>query len=122
MFDNLASASSYIDSGEVVPLAVTTQARSGFLTDVPTMQESGFEKFDLSTWIGVLAPTGTPEAIVAKLNETITAVLREPTVAEVFAAQRAEILAAGPAEFASFIDSEIARYAKIIEDGNLSLD
>lgn len=122
MFDNLSSASSHIDSGVLRPLAVTTKARSSFLPDVPAMAEKGFEEFDLTTWFGVLAPAGTPEASVTRLNAAIRAALAQPDIVEALAVQRTEAAAGTPQDFADFITAEIARYKAIIDAANLSLN
>lgn len=122
MFDNLSSASSHIDSGVLRPLAVTTKARSTFLPDVPAMADEGFEEFDLTTWFGILAPAGTPEAVVGRLNEAIVAAMAEPGIVDALASQRTEAAAGSPQEFADFIASEIARYKAIIDSADLSLN
>src|SRR5690606_7791315 len=80
MFDNLASASSLINDGKVKALAVTTTERSNIYPDLPTMQESGVDNFDLGTWFGVLATGGTPKAIVDKLNAAYVKGLQDPDV------------------------------------------
>lgn len=121
IFDNLASASSHIDAGAVRALAVTTAERTPFAPDLPTMVESGFEDFDITTWFGVLAPAGTPEAIVERLNSEIRAVLESEKFRDALAAQGAEASPSTPAEFADFIDAEIAKYAAIIEAANIEM-
>ncbi len=121
IFDNLASASSHIDAGTVRPLAVTTAERSNFAPDLPTMIESGYETFDITTWFGVLAPAGTPEDIVDRLNSEISAALQADDLREALAAQGAEASPTSPHEFADFIESEIAKYAEIIEGAGIEM-
>ena len=121
MFDNLSSASSHIDSGVLRPLAVTTKERSSFLPGVPSMAEKGFEEFDLTTWFGVLAPAGTPEAAIARLNAAISEAMAQPKIVEALATQRTKVAAGSPQDFADFIAAEIARYKAIIDGANLSL-
>lgn len=121
IFDNLASASSHIEAGSVRALAVTTAERTAFAPDLPTMVEAGFEDFDITTWFGVLAPAGTPEAVVERLNTEIRTVLESERFRDALAAQGAEASASTPSEFADFIDAEIAKYAAIIEAANIEM-
>jgi tripartite-type tricarboxylate transporter receptor subunit TctC len=121
IFDNLASASSHIDAGSVRALAVTTAERTPFAPDLPTMLESGFEDFDITTWFGVLAPAGTPEPVIERLNAEIRSVVESDRFREALAKQGAEATASSPAEFAEFIDAEIAKYAGIIEAANIDM-
>ncbi|MHB2264189.1 Bug family tripartite tricarboxylate transporter substrate binding protein [Aliihoeflea sp. PC F10.4] len=121
IFDNLASASSHIDAGSVRPLAVTTAERTPFAPDLPTMVESGFADFDITTWFGVLAPAGTPQPAIERLNAEIRTVLESDRFREALAAQGAEASPSSPAEFADFIDAEIAKYAAIIDEAGIEM-
>ncbi len=119
IFDNLASASSHIAAGSVRPLAVTTSERTPFADDLPTMAESGFEDFDITTWFGVLAPAGTPDEVVERLNGEIRSLLESERFREAMAAQGTEASPSSPQEFADFIDAEIAKYAAIIDEAGI---
>jgi tripartite-type tricarboxylate transporter receptor subunit TctC len=116
---NFPAAVAPIQSGRLRPLAVTTAARASQLPDVPTVQESGFPGFDVSSWQGVCAPAGTPTALLDKLNSDINTVLRIPEIEQ----RLNELVMGGPAttreDFDQFIRAEIARWAKVIRDAKI---
>ena len=122
MFDNLASATSQIKGGKLKALAVTTPKRAPSMPDVPTMIESGLAGFDVSTWFGVFAPAGTPPAVVARLNETMTAALRTPEMRERLARMGAEPAPMSPAQFAELVKSELAKYQKVVKFSGARVD
>ena len=112
MFDNLASALPQVRAGKLVALAVTTPQRAASLPDVPTMAESGLNGFDVSTWFGVFAPAGTPPAVIARLNQTMTAALRTPEMRERLARMGADPAPMSSDQFAALVRNELAKYEK----------
>jgi tripartite-type tricarboxylate transporter receptor subunit TctC len=122
MFDNLASATSQIKAGKLRAFAVTTLQRAPSLPDVPTMAESGVPGFDVSTWFGVFAPTGTPAPIVARLNESFTAALRTPEMRERLARMGAEPAPMSSAQFAELVKAELAKYEKVVKFSGARVD
>jgi tripartite-type tricarboxylate transporter receptor subunit TctC len=122
MFDNLANAMAQVKAGKVKALAVTTAKRSQLAPDLPTMAEAGLPGFDISTWFGLLAPAGTPKAVIAKLNAGVTQILNSPEMRERLTAQGAEPAPTSPDEFAAFIRSEIAKYARIVKASGAKVD
>ena len=116
---NFPAAVAPIQSGRLWPLAVTTATRASQLPDVPTVQESGFPGFDVSSWQGVCAPAGTPAALLDKLNSDVNTVLRIPEIEQ----RLNELVMGGPAttreDFDQFIRAEIARWAKVIRDAKI---
>ena len=113
MFANVADIGSQIKARKVKPLAVTAPKRASTLPEVPTMAEAGLPDFVITSWFGLLAPAGTPGAIVARLNaETVKALGREDVKAKL-AAQGLEVSPSTPEQFAAHIKSEIARFTKI---------
>lgn len=114
MFDNLANAWGMLQGGRVKPIAVTTTTRSALLPNIPTMAEAGVAGFDISTWFGVFAPTGTPPDIVARLHQTIAGVLREPAVVERFRTIATDPVGNTPAEFEAFVRAEHEKYRHIV--------
>ena len=122
MFDNLASATAQIKAGKLKALAVTTPQRAPSMPDVPTMNESGLAGFDVSTWFGVFAPAGTPPAVVARLNETMTAALRTPEMRERLARMGAEPAPMSSAQFAELVRRELAKYEKVVKFSGARVD
>jgi len=114
MFDSMPSAMPFITSGQLRAVAVTTSKRAAALPDVPTVAESGYPGFDISTWYGFWAPAGTPEPIVAKLSEHAAMALKTPQVRERYAAMGAEPVGSSPAEFAAYNVSEGKKWAEIV--------
>jgi tripartite-type tricarboxylate transporter receptor subunit TctC len=122
MFDNLASATAQIKAGKLKAFAVTTAQRAAALPDVPTMAESGLPGFDVSTWFGVFAPAGTPAAVVARLNESLTAALRTPEMRERLARMGAEPAPMSSEQFAQLVRSELAKYQKVVKFSGARVD
>ena len=122
MFDNLASATAQIKAGKLKALAVTTPQRAPSMPEVPTMNESGLAGFDVSTWFGVFAPAGTPPAVVARLNETMTAALRTPEMRERLARMGAEPAPMSSAQFAELVRRELTKYEKIVKFSDARVD
>lgn len=122
MFDNLASALPQIRAGKLKALAVTTLQPAAALPDVPALVASGLPGFDISTWFGVFAPAGTPPAIVARLNETMTAALRTPEMKERLARMGAEPAPLTPQQFGDLVSSELAKYQKVVQFSGARVD
>jgi tripartite-type tricarboxylate transporter receptor subunit TctC len=122
MFDNLASATAQIKAGKLKALAVTTPQRAPSMPEVPTMNESGLAGFDVSTWFGVFAPAGTPPAVVARLNEAMTAALRTPEMRERLARMGAEPAPMSSAQFAELVRRELAKYEKVVKFSGARVD
>ncbi|MBS0321997.1 MAG: tripartite tricarboxylate transporter substrate binding protein [Proteobacteria bacterium] len=122
MFDNLASAMTQVKAGKLRALAVTTATRSRLAPDIPTMAEAGLKGFDIATWFGLLAPAGTPPAIIDKWNAAVTKILETPDVKQNLAAQGAEADPMSPTAFAAFIASEVPKYARIVKASGAKVD
>jgi tripartite-type tricarboxylate transporter receptor subunit TctC len=115
MFDTLAATSAQIKGGKLRALAVTTPQRLPALPDVPTVAESGLPGYDTSTWGGLLAPAGTPKAVVAKLSAEVTRILALPDVRERMLAAGVEPVGGTPAQFTAFVGSEMVKWAKVAQ-------
>jgi len=122
MFDNLPSSLAQIKAGKLRALAVTSDKRAPALPDVPTMAEAGLPGFEASSWFGVLAPAGTPPAIVGKLHAEIAKWLATPDAREKLSAQGANLAGFGPEEFARYIGSETAKWAKVVKESGAKVD
>ena len=115
LFGNVLSSLTHVKSGRLRALAVTTSKRSQVLPDLPTVSESGVAEYEDSTWFGMLAPAGTPAAIVAKLNAEIVKAVRSPEIVERLTPDGGEPVGSSPERFASHIASEIARWRKVVK-------
>jgi len=119
--DNLVTAAPNIRAGKLVALAVTTPAPSPLLPEVPTLA-SMFPGFVVDTWWGLVAPAGTPEPVLARLNRAFVAALNAPETQTRFAALMAEPTPSSPAEFDRFMADERARYQAIVADSGAKVD
>jgi tripartite-type tricarboxylate transporter receptor subunit TctC len=122
MFDNMPSAIGHVKSGKLRPLAVTTPKRSPALPDVPTIAEAGVPGYEATSWFGLLAPAKTPAPVVARLNASILKALADPEVKKKMAEQGAEPYGETPAQFAGFIQSETAKWGKIVKQSGATAD
>ncbi len=122
MFDNLPPSLPQIKAGKLRALAVTSAARAPALPDVPTVAEAGLPGFEASSWFGVLAPAGTPPAIVAKLNAEIGRWLATPEAKEKLAKQGADAAGGSPEDFVKHIAAETAKWAKVVKESGAKID
>jgi tripartite-type tricarboxylate transporter receptor subunit TctC len=122
MFEMGYAAMPAIQAKKVQPLAVTSATRLALLPDVPTMAESGLAGFESYNWQGVIAPAGTPEPIIQKLNTAFNAILKKPEVQKAFEVTGGQSSGGTPEDFAKFIESETDKWAKVIESANISVE
>ena len=121
MFDTVITSAPHIRAGKLRAFAVSSAKRASSLPEVPTMQEAGFAGFDMSQWQGVLAPAGTPGALVGLLNAQIAKAMHAPDVYERIAVQGGnEIVTGTPEEFAALIRADLQRYARLIGEAKIS--
>ena len=121
MFGNWPEFRTHVRSGKLMALGMATLQRSTFAPEVPTLAEQGIV-LESNSWNGVLAPAATPDAVVRRLNAEINAALKSPTVAQAFETGGIIALPGTPERFASFIASEIDKYARIIRAAHITLD
>ena len=111
----------HVRAGKLVPIAITSAKRNPALPNVQTMSEE-VPGFEAQSWIGLLAPAGTPRAIIDRLHTATEKVLAAQDVREKFERQMAEVTAAGPDEFAAWIKAESARWGALIRERNIHLN
>lgn len=122
MFEMGYAAMPAIQSKKVHPLAVTSAKRLPLLPDVPTMQEAGLKDFESYNWQGVIAPAGTPEPIISKLNTAFNNILKKPEVKKAFESTGGQPAGGTPEDFAKFIQSETEKWAKVIKTSNVTVN
>ena len=118
----LVSTVPHIKAGRLRALAVTGRKRSGAFPDLPTVAESGLPEYDVNAWYGLLAPAGTPRAIVDKLNREVRRVLQTPDILQRLAADGSEPVGSSPEEFRKFIGEEIAKWGKAVKAAGAKID
>lgn len=116
---SIPSTITHLRSGKLRALGVGATQRSSLLPDVPTVSESGLPGYTAANWIGIVAPAGTPAAIVEKLHKEISAMQDMPEVQKQLRNQGAEIMRMSSAEFAKFIASETAKWGRVVKDAGI---
>jgi tripartite-type tricarboxylate transporter receptor subunit TctC len=125
MFDNLPSALPHIKSGRLLALAVTSATRSAAVPELPTISEAGgpeLQRYEASSWFGLLAPAGTPVDVVNRLQQETAKALASPAVRERLLAQGAVPGGISPAEFVRMIDAETSKWARVVKASGARVD
>ena len=122
MFDAVTTMSENIKAGKVRGLATTGRARSTVTPDLPTMGEDGVPKYEAVIWLGMMAPVGTPEAIVTKLNTEINKVLNTPEVKATWAKQGAVPMPMTAPAFAKYVVEDVAKWATVVKVSGVKAD
>jgi tripartite-type tricarboxylate transporter receptor subunit TctC len=120
--DNLPSALQHIKAGRLRPLAVLSEKRSPILPDVPTYGELGFPQMGGGGWFGVVAPAGTPPAIVMKLNQAIHKAMKHTDFVRKMDESGATLIPGTPAEFGKQIQQALDRYQRVVKVANIRVD
>ena len=122
MFTGVPAVINQVKAGQLRALAVSSPQRVKAVPDLPTVAENGFPGFEADQWYGVVAPAGTPPAIVAKLNKQINDSLNSPEISKRLASEGAEPTPNPPEVFAKLIESEIARWKPVIAAGGVKVE
>ena len=122
VFTTVPSAQQHVKQGKLVALGVAAAQRSTVLPDTPTFIESGLADFDVSGWVGIFAPAGTPPPVVDRLQKAFAATLSDAKVRERFDALGLQPAANPPAEFARQLRADQARWAEVVKKGNIKLE
>jgi len=121
-FETMTAATPHVKSGRVIAIAQTRAKRAKGHPSVPTMQEEGFDGFDATTWYGLAGPGKLPTPIAQKINQDVNTVLAMPDVQERLETYGAEDGGGTPEKFAQFIQSEIAKWAKVVKDADVKIE
>ena len=122
MFDAVTTMTEQIRAGKVKALATTGKQRSAVLPDVPTVSESGVPGYEATIWLGLMAPKGTPKAVVDKLNEAIVKIASQADVKQAWAKQGATAMAMSPEAFDKYARDDVAKWAKVIQSAGIKVD
>ena len=122
IFEALGSASPHIRSGKLRPIAVTSAKRSPSFPDIPTAIESGLPGFDVTSWYGLWAPTGTPPAVVQRLHGLVNKAFEDPEMRELWFKLGAETGGIAPAAFGVFVRQEVQKWGKVVRDAGVVID
>jgi tripartite-type tricarboxylate transporter receptor subunit TctC len=122
LFSDMAVAAPQLKGGKLRPLAVTTAQRSPLAPDLPTVSETGLRGYHATVWYGLLAPAGTPEAVVNRLNQEVVRVLNMPAIRERFATLGSTPMPGTPREFSATIKRDYDTWARVIREANVKLD
>ena len=119
MFDQMYSAMPGIKADKLRAIAITSKKRSPLLPNLPTFAEAGYPKVEVLNWQGLIAPKGTPKAIIDTLNSAANEVLKDPQLRELMLSQGNEIGSGTPADFAALIKSEAAKWSAVVKIANI---
>jgi tripartite-type tricarboxylate transporter receptor subunit TctC len=122
MFDAVTTMAEQVKSGKVKALATTGNQRSSVLPDVPTVHEAGVPNYEATIWLGLLAPKGTPQAIVDRLNEAVSKITSQAAVRQEWGRQGATPMVMTPAAFEKYIQDDIAKWARVIKSANIKAE
>jgi tripartite-type tricarboxylate transporter receptor subunit TctC len=121
-FATTITTSPMLRSGKLRALGVGALKRSSILPELPTIDEAGVPGYDVSNWIGLMAPAGVPAAVVDTLHKEITAILQTPETQKQLAARGAEVLPMSSAEFGAFMEQEMAKWQRVVKEGKIKAD
>jgi tripartite-type tricarboxylate transporter receptor subunit TctC len=112
----------HVRAGKLKAIAVSSKTRSALAPEIPTVDEAGVPGYDVTVWFGVLTVAGTPREIVQRLNAEMVRIIRSPEISGRFAKAGVEVVAGTPEHFKTFLDAEVARWAKVVKDAGIKAD
>lgn len=119
MFDQMYSAMPSIKADKLRAIAITSKKRSPLLPNIPSFSEIGYPKVEVLNWQGLIAPKGTPKAIIDKLNAAANEALQDPTLRELMLSQGNEIGGGSPADFAALVKAESIKWGAVVKAANI---
>lgn len=119
---NIRAMMPHVKAGKLKALAVTGSSRSPAAPEVPTIAESGLPGYSVTAWWGMLAPAGTPQAIVTRLHREVARLLQAPDLRDRLAAAGIDTVGSSPKEFGAYIRQEIATWAKVVKESGARVD
>jgi tripartite-type tricarboxylate transporter receptor subunit TctC len=122
MFDAIPTMVEQVKAGKVKAVAVTGKARSPILPDVPTASEAGVPGYEATIWLGIMAPRGTPAAIVNRLNAEITKITANPELRRQWAGQGTAAMSMNVDEFTKYLNEDIAKWSNLVKSAGIKVD
>ena len=122
MFDAVTTMTEQVRAGKVKALATTGLKRSDVMPEVPTLTEAGVAGYETTIWLGLMAPTGTPKAVVDKLNEAVSKIASQADVKATWTKQGAAPMVMNPTVFDKYMRDDITKWAGVIKKANIKLD
>lgn len=122
MFDAVTTMAEQVRAGKVKAIATTGKVRSEVMPDVPTISESGVPGYEATIWLGLMAPKGTPQEIVHKLNEAVSKIVSQPEVRQLWTKQGAVSMVMTPEAFEKYTREDIAKWARVIKSAGIKAD
>jgi len=122
MFDAITTMAPLVQSGKVRAIATSGKTRSSIMPNVPTLNEAGVPGYDAVIWLGMMAPAGTPKAVIDTLNAAIQKIVSAPEVKDAWAKQGAVPMRMSPDEFGKFIEQDIQKWAKVVKFSGAQID
>ena len=119
MFDNIVAVLGHVRAGRLRPLGVSSAERSAILPEVPTVAEQGFPGFEVNAWFGLMAPAGTPRAVVDRVAAVAGEAIRNPEISGRLASEGAVVVADRPEDFGRFLEADAAKWERVARDGNI---
>jgi tripartite-type tricarboxylate transporter receptor subunit TctC len=122
MFDNTPNVLPHVRSGRLKALAISSKVRAPSAPEIPTVEEAGVPGYEVNVWFGVLTVAGTPPEVVQRLNTEMVKILNSADVKDRFAKVGVDVVAGTPEQFSVFLRSEVARWAKVVNDAGIKAD
>ena len=121
-FESPPNVLPHLQAGKLTALAITSLRRSPLLPDVPTLDEAGLSKFEMSQWFAVLGPANLPKDIAIRLNTEINAILKTPDVVEKISSQGGDIIGGSSEKFVTFLKADTAKWAQLVKSAGIKLE
>jgi tripartite-type tricarboxylate transporter receptor subunit TctC len=122
MFDAVTTMTEQVRAGKVKAIATTGKTRSAVMPDVPTMHEAGVPGYEATIWLGLMAPKGTPKAVVDRLNEAVSKIANQADVKQLWTKQGAVSMVMSPEAFDKYTRDDIAKWEKVIKSAGIKAD
>ena len=122
MFDAITTMTEQVKAGKVKALATSGRTRSDVLPDVPTLSEAGLPGYEATSWLGLMAPRGTPQEVVNRLNEAVGKIVGTPEQKLQWSKQGAVPMVMNPTAFTRYLNEDIAKWSTVIKTANIKLD